>query len=317
MPEYTLKIRRFDPQSGRGRPLGRAHGRDARARNSVLDAILKVKGEADGSIGIRCSCQQGICGSCGVRMNGKPGLACNTHLEEAAARARGTGWNAADERRRRARHGDRGRADGQHAGDPRPDRRHGRGPLEEDPARHAVADQQASRCPSASTSSRTRTWSTSPRRWPASSAARACPTACRWRSTRGSSARRRSPRPTGSSATRVTPSSSERLKDLAEDEHGIYDCTHCFNCIDACPKGVAPMSQIMRLRRHRGLRPPDRGPQQRLPPRARVREEHPRQRAAARGRPAAATTAATRGSASSTRRRPRSCSSRCRRSSRR
>ena len=44
----------------------------------------------------------------------------------------------------------------------------------------------------------------------------------------------------------------ERLKDLSEDEHGIYDCTHCFNCIDACPKGVEPMSQIMRLRRVAG-----------------------------------------------------------------
>ena len=41
----------------------------------------------------------------------------------------------------------------------------------------------------------------------------------------------------------------ERLKDLSEDPAGIYDCTHCFNCIEACPKGVAPMSQIMRLRR--------------------------------------------------------------------
>jgi succinate dehydrogenase / fumarate reductase, iron-sulfur subunit len=45
---------------------------------------------------------------------------------------------------------------------------------------------------------------------------------------------------------------SERLKDLSEDAHGIYDCTHCFNCIDACPKEVAPMSQIMRLRRRAG-----------------------------------------------------------------
>src|SRR5918998_3427026 len=44
----------------------------------------------------------------------------------------------------------------------------------------------------------------------------------------------------------------QRLKDLAEDPHGIYDCTHCFNCIEACPKGVAPMSQIMRLRRIAG-----------------------------------------------------------------
>jgi succinate dehydrogenase / fumarate reductase iron-sulfur subunit len=41
----------------------------------------------------------------------------------------------------------------------------------------------------------------------------------------------------------------ERLHDLAHDPHGIYDCTHCFSCIDACPKGVAPMDQIMRLRR--------------------------------------------------------------------
>jgi succinate dehydrogenase / fumarate reductase, iron-sulfur subunit len=41
----------------------------------------------------------------------------------------------------------------------------------------------------------------------------------------------------------------ERLWDLSQDPHGIYDCTHCFACIDACPKGVAPMDQIMRLRR--------------------------------------------------------------------
>ncbi|MBV9309768.1 MAG: 4Fe-4S dicluster domain-containing protein, partial [Solirubrobacterales bacterium] len=45
---------------------------------------------------------------------------------------------------------------------------------------------------------------------------------------------------------------SERLHDLADDQHGIYDCTHCFNCIDACLKGVDPMSQIMRLRRKAG-----------------------------------------------------------------
>jgi succinate dehydrogenase / fumarate reductase iron-sulfur subunit len=44
----------------------------------------------------------------------------------------------------------------------------------------------------------------------------------------------------------------ERLRDLAEDPHGIYDCTHCWMCIDACPKDVAPMSQIMRLRRLAG-----------------------------------------------------------------
>jgi len=41
----------------------------------------------------------------------------------------------------------------------------------------------------------------------------------------------------------------DRLLDLAEDPHGIFDCTHCFACIEVCPKDVAPMNQIMRLRR--------------------------------------------------------------------
>jgi succinate dehydrogenase / fumarate reductase, iron-sulfur subunit len=41
----------------------------------------------------------------------------------------------------------------------------------------------------------------------------------------------------------------DRLMDLAQDAHGLYDCTHCFACIEVCPKDVAPMSQIMRLRR--------------------------------------------------------------------
>src|SRR5207248_6706039 len=95
MPEYTLKIRRFDPQSGEA-AYWDEHNVEMREHNSVLDAILKVKADADGSIGIRCSCQQAICGSCGVRMNGKPGLACNTHLDEAAARAHGVGWNPAE-----------------------------------------------------------------------------------------------------------------------------------------------------------------------------------------------------------------------------
>jgi len=44
----------------------------------------------------------------------------------------------------------------------------------------------------------------------------------------------------------------ERLLDLAEDPQGIYDCTHCFKCVDACPKDVNPMGQIMRLRRIAG-----------------------------------------------------------------
>src|ERR1039457_7450380 len=92
MPEYTLRIRRYDPQSGEA-AYWDEHKVDLGASNSVLDAILKVRDEVDGSVGIRCSCQQAICGSCGVRMNGKPGLAWNTHLDEAAAPRHRPRWH--------------------------------------------------------------------------------------------------------------------------------------------------------------------------------------------------------------------------------
>src|SRR6202012_3065926 len=36
---------------------------------------------------------------------------------------------------------------------------------------------------------------------------------------------------------------AERLTDLAHDPHGIYDCTLCFSCVDACPNDAALMHQ--------------------------------------------------------------------------
>ena len=40
---------------------------------------------------------------------------------------------------------------------------------------------------------------------------------------------------------------TERLKALSE-ENGIWDCTRCGMCVDACPKDVAPMEAIAKLR---------------------------------------------------------------------
>ncbi len=86
LTEYAIRLRRFDPEADNG-----SYWQDFRValegHRSVLDAILKWRDEVDGSIGIRCSCLQAICGSCGVRINGKPGLACRTHLERAARAA--------------------------------------------------------------------------------------------------------------------------------------------------------------------------------------------------------------------------------------
>jgi succinate dehydrogenase / fumarate reductase iron-sulfur subunit len=250
MPEYLLKLRRYDPNSGQA-AYWDEHTVELDESKSVLDAILKVRDEVDGSVGIRCSCQQAICGSCGVRMNGKPGLACNTHLGVAAARKWRTeavgGGN-----------GDRGAAN----------------VIEVEPMgnipviRDLIVDMDAVH------------WKKIQRVTPflvnqqpipereyivphenmvditqtmACIQCGACVSDCLSMEIDpgfiGPAALAKAYRFVGDPRD---ADHEQRLKDLSEDEGGLYDCTHCFNCIDACPKEVAPMSQIMRLRRRAG-----------------------------------------------------------------
>ena len=49
---------------------------------TVLDTILDVKKHFDHSVGVRYSCRQASCGSCGMIINGKPKLACFTKITE-------------------------------------------------------------------------------------------------------------------------------------------------------------------------------------------------------------------------------------------
>lgn len=46
----------------------------------VLDALLAIKNHIDETLTLRRSCREGVCGSDGMNMNGKNGLACTTHL---------------------------------------------------------------------------------------------------------------------------------------------------------------------------------------------------------------------------------------------
>ncbi len=191
--QFTFRLRRYDPESGEA-PYWDEHTIELAA------PPLGARGDPAGPRPLR-------------RVDRDPLLLPPGDLRllrRARQRRTGPGLPHAPRRRPRGSTGrrHRDRADGQHAGAQGPDRGHGRRPLEEGAAGHAVAASTSSPCPSASTWSPTRAWSTSPSRWPASSAGRASRTAWRWRSTRASSARRRSPRPTASSATPATISSS-------------------------------------------------------------------------------------------------------------
>jgi succinate dehydrogenase / fumarate reductase, iron-sulfur subunit len=41
---------------------------------------------------------------------------------------------------------------------------------------------------------------------------------------------------------------SERLREYSKPG-GVWDCTHCYECVAVCPKNVAPLEQILKLRR--------------------------------------------------------------------
>lgn len=49
---------------------------------TVLDSIIHVRDYVDHSVGVRFSCRMASCGSCGMKINGKPRLACYTRIEE-------------------------------------------------------------------------------------------------------------------------------------------------------------------------------------------------------------------------------------------
>ena len=50
----------------------------------VLDALNHIKDNVDGTLTYRWSCRMGICGSCGMMVNGEPKLTCATFLEHYA-----------------------------------------------------------------------------------------------------------------------------------------------------------------------------------------------------------------------------------------
>ena len=83
MAEYTLKVRRFQPETGEG-PYWEEFDVELDPTLSVLDGLLQAKDRDDGSLAVRCSCRAAICGSCGVKINGQSGLACKTQIGEAA-----------------------------------------------------------------------------------------------------------------------------------------------------------------------------------------------------------------------------------------
>jgi len=79
----TLEVQRYRPER-EGGPVWERFEVPARAEWMVLDALNHVKDELDGSLSYRWSCRMGVCGSCGMTVDGEPKLTCATRLEAPA-----------------------------------------------------------------------------------------------------------------------------------------------------------------------------------------------------------------------------------------
>ncbi len=81
--DVKLRIQRFDPASG-GREL-REYRVEAPEWASLLDVLELVKERRDGSLSFRRSCRMMICGSCGMRLDGRAVLACRERVQPLVA----------------------------------------------------------------------------------------------------------------------------------------------------------------------------------------------------------------------------------------
>lgn len=76
-----FSIYRFNPEKDQ-KPFMQDYDLDVKQYNCfmVLDALLAIKNNIDETLTLRRSCREGVCGSDGMNINGKNGLACTTHL---------------------------------------------------------------------------------------------------------------------------------------------------------------------------------------------------------------------------------------------
>jgi len=227
-------VRRFNPEADT-HPRTQEHHLDVGRGTTVLDALIRIKNEQDGSLAVRYSCRSAICGSCAMDINGSEKLACRTSVRRE--------WE-----------------------------RHGRvavAPLRNLPViKDLVVDMSSfwgkilDVTPWLSTAvQQSAQAKLPPHRLPPESyefhnvdaciMCGACVAACTVHEVSkeflGPAALAKANRfvadprePSGVKQHRLA---------VLEQEHGIWDCTRCNFCVEVCPKDVKPMEAIIRLRR--------------------------------------------------------------------
>lgn len=77
-----VKVYRYNPRARGEGPKKPVFKVPVEKGTTVLEALLWIKEHDEPGLALRYSCRMGICGSCGVLVNGQPRLACETQVEE-------------------------------------------------------------------------------------------------------------------------------------------------------------------------------------------------------------------------------------------
>ena len=227
--QVTVNVERFNPESEEPAPYWSEYEIEVDPFTTVLDTLIKIREDIDGSLALRCSCRSAICGSCAMHVNGHAKLACKTKVSDLSPNGE---------------------------------------PINVSPPRTmtVIKDLVVDMTPFWDKVKSVDPWLQPEGKEPEAeyiapnedmlnlSGAMACIMcgACVMDCT----AFEVDPNFTGPAALAKAyrfvadprdDAGKARLKAL--DEYtGIWDCTRCYECVEVCPKGVAPMDRIMELR---------------------------------------------------------------------
>ena len=83
MRTVKLNIKRYDPEAQESHY--QEYSLEIEDHETVLDALIQVREYIDETLAVRCSCRSAICGSCAMRVNGHARLACKAKVVELSA----------------------------------------------------------------------------------------------------------------------------------------------------------------------------------------------------------------------------------------
>lgn len=79
----NIKVYRYDPTKGGEGHFDRFElDIENETTTTILDVLLRIQRDQDPSISFRFACRVNMCGSCGMVINGREGLACKTNVSD-------------------------------------------------------------------------------------------------------------------------------------------------------------------------------------------------------------------------------------------